>query len=86
MAGRRRRPAELDRGDAIRAAAESGHRDAAALDGALSIVDGEAGVFAWAYGDSDVATAGAFRVQFVATYGDKADKTLSELWVVEEAI
>lgn len=59
---------------------------AAALDGALSIVDGEAGVFAWAYGDSDVATAGAFRVQFVATYGDKADKTLSELWVVEEAI
>jgi hypothetical protein len=59
---------------------------AAAIDGVLTVIDGEAGVFNWAYGVGDVATAGAFRVQFVATYDERDDKTLAELWMVEEAI
>jgi len=33
-----------------------------------------------------VATAGAFNVQFVATFGSANDKTLAELWEVEAAI
>ena len=63
---------------------------AAAITGTLTIVDGEAGIFDWAYGATDVATAGAYHVQFVATYGaapnTTTDKTIIESWVVEEAI
>jgi hypothetical protein len=33
-----------------------------------------------------VATAGAFNVQFVATFGATSDKTLAELWEVEAAL
>lgn len=59
----------------------------AAIDGTLT-ADGDpsAGVFVWSYGANDVATAGVFAVQFVATYGSLNDKTLIETWVVERAI
>jgi hypothetical protein len=49
-------------------------------------VDAEAGLFSWVYSTADVATAGAFNVQFVATFGAANDKTLAELWEVEAAI
>ena len=54
--------------------------------GALEVLDGAAGLFAWDYGEADVATAGAFNVQFVATFGAESDKTLAELWEVEKAL
>ena len=54
--------------------------------GALEVLDGAAGLFAWDYGAADVATAGAFNVQFVATFGAANDKTLAELWEVEPAL
>jgi hypothetical protein len=50
------------------------------------VLDAEAGLFSWVYGAEDVATAGAFNVQFVATFGAANDKTLAELWEVEVAI
>ena len=57
------------------------------IDGTLTIVDGPAGVFQWAYGALDVGTAGALEVQFVATFGGGlADRTLNEPWRVVEAI
>ena len=56
----------------------------AALDGTFTLVDfGANGVFNWAYGANDVATAGKYEVQFVATYGDSTkDKTLMMGWTV----
>lgn len=62
--------------------------EAAAITGTLVVVaPATAGVFDWAYSAADVAAAGAYRVQFVATYGDGLnDKTLVEKWVVEPAI
>ena len=60
---------------------------ARAITGTLQVLDGEAGLFSWDYGAADVATAGAFNVQFVATFGGgESDKTLAELWLVEAAI
>ena len=59
---------------------------ARAITGTLQVLDGEAGLFSWDYGAADVATAGAFNVQFVATFGAANDKTLAELWEVEAAI
>ena len=59
---------------------------ARAVTGALEVVDAEAGLFSWTYGAADVATAGAYHVQFVATFGAANDKTLAELWEVEAAI
>lgn len=57
------------------------------IDGTLTIIDGPAGVFQWAYGTLDVGTAGAFEVQFIATFGGGlADRTLNEPWRVIEAI
>jgi hypothetical protein len=46
----------------------------------------EAGLFSWVYSTADVATAGAYHVQFVATFGAANDKTLAELWEVEASI
>jgi len=60
--------------------------EARAATGTLSVLDAEAGLFSWAYSTADVATAGAFNVQFVATFGAADDKTLAELWVVEVAL
>lgn len=54
--------------------------------GTLTVLDGPAGLFSWDYGAADVTTAGAFNVQFVATWGTESDKTLAELWVVEAAL
>jgi hypothetical protein len=54
--------------------------------GALEVLDAEAGLFSWVYGVEDVATAGAFNVQFVATFGETNDKTLAELWEVEPSL
>lgn len=59
---------------------------ARAATGTLEVLDAEAGLFSWAYGVNDVATAGAFSVQFIASYGGVNDKTLAELWEVEPAL
>ena len=59
---------------------------ARAATGTLEVLDAEAGLFSWVYGVEDVATAGAFNVQFVATFGETNDKTLAELWEVEPAL
>ena len=59
---------------------------ARAVTGTLTVLEAEAGVFSWAYGTEDVATAGQFNVQFVATFGSTNDKTLAELWEVEPAL
>lgn len=59
---------------------------ARAATGALEVLDADAGLFTWSYGAEDVATAGAFNVQFVATFGSANDKTLAELWQVEPAL
>lgn len=59
---------------------------ARAATGTLEVLDAEAGLFSWVYGEADVATAGAFNVQFVATFGETNDKTLAELWEVEAAL
>lgn len=60
--------------------------ETAALDGTLTLVNAEAGVFSWAYGETDVAEAGRFSVQFIATFGTLAEKTVAARWVVHEAI
>jgi hypothetical protein len=58
-----------------------------AIDGTLTITGAAAGQFTWAYGTNDVASAGSFYVQFVATYADtKNDKTIKEAWVVKPEI
>jgi hypothetical protein len=60
---------------------------AAAMTGTLTVITPLAGIFDWAYGATDVATAGVFDAQFIATYADtKNDKTLVEKWVVNRAI
>ena len=59
---------------------------ARAATGTLEVLDAEAGLFSWVYGVEDVATAGAFNVQFVATFGATNDKTLAELWEVGPAL
>jgi len=48
---------------------------------------GTAGTITWAYGATDVATAGEFEVQFKATYADTTyDLSFPESWKVYEAI
>ena len=60
---------------------------AVALDGALTLVEPEAGTFDWRYVARAVAAAGAYQVQFVATFDDGlTDRTLAELWIVEPAL
>ena len=59
---------------------------AAAVDGALAVVDGPAGLFAWGYGANDVAAPGVYHVQFTAAFGTESDKTLAELWEVHPAL
>jgi hypothetical protein len=55
--------------------------------GALAVVNGTTGAFQWAYSAADVATPGAYRVQFTATFGDGlADRTLIEEWTVLRAL
>ena len=59
---------------------------ARAATGTMEVIDAPAGLFSWVYSAADVTTAGAFNVQFTATYGASSDKTLVELWEVEAAI
>ncbi len=67
-----------------RQAVDSG--EITAIDGTLAPVDAANGVFSWTYGEDDVAEAGEFRVQFVASALGASDKTFLEHWVVERAI
>lgn len=58
-----------------------------AIDGTLSLVTAASGIFSWAYGETDVGTAGQFEVQFVATYSDTlTERTLKHAWQVIEAL
>src|SRR4029079_103306 len=55
-----------------------------AIAGSLDVTDGPNGVFAWVYGEEDVATAGRYEVQFTATFGSEPSpaRTLLEEWKV----
>lgn len=55
-------------------------------DGTFSLVTPASGIFNWAYGANDVATAGRFEVQFKATSGGQFDKTFTADWEVEAAL
>ena len=59
-----------------------------AIAGTLTVTDGAAGVFRWDYHANDVATAGAFDVQFVAAFasGQTPAKTFLAQWTVAEAL
>jgi hypothetical protein len=57
--------------------------DITEVTGTLTITDAENGIFTWAYSAADTGTAGWFRVQFRATYGDKPDSTMRTFWYVE---
>jgi len=58
-----------------------------AITGTLTITSGPNGAFEWDYGTADVADAGKFRVQFIATFGiGDMDKSMMEDWEVERAI
>lgn len=55
--------------------------------GTIQVTDGQAGIFMWSYGATDVAAAGNYLVQFVATYPNALqDKTIAERWSVHEAL
>jgi len=57
------------------------------IDGVLAVANALAGEFNWTYGALDVGAAGAFRVQFTASFGAAgSDRTLQEEWRVEAAI
>lgn len=56
-------------------------------DGSFSLTTPASGIFAWAYGATDVQYPGRFDVQFKAAYSDsKHDLTFSAEWEVEGAI
>lgn len=56
-------------------------------DGAFAVpVTAKMNQFLWAYGTTDVATAGRYTVQFTATYPDTtAERSFHEPWEVVEA-
>lgn len=56
------------------------------VDGTLTVVTAGSGIFDWEYGENDVAAAGVFRVQFVATYSEECDVTFEETFEVRQAI
>ena len=60
--------------------------DASDVDGTLTITNGAAGEFEWAYGEDDVAVPGVFYVQFKASFGGVLDITYPERWEVVEAL
>lgn len=58
-----------------------------AITGTLSVVTAASGIFSWTYSTADVATAGRYQVQFIATYGDATvEKTLADAWNVHAAL
>lgn len=61
---------------------------AVVADGTFTLTSASAGIFRWDYGTTDVATAGFFRVTFTAAFasGTTPARTLSEKWVVHEAV
>ncbi len=56
--------------------------------GALTVVDGAAGMLRWDYDAADVAQAGNFDVQFTASFaaGASPARTFVARWVVAEAL
>lgn len=54
-----------------------------AIDGTLTVIDGTAGIFQWAYGAGDTGVVGRFTVQFTATYPDTYPDTSFDMgWEV----
>ena len=57
------------------------------IDGTLALVTAANGIITWAYGSTDVGTAGEFDVQFIATFGDGLkDKSYITDWAVKDAL
>lgn len=57
------------------------------IDGELTWVTPDAGVFMWRYGTNDVGAHGRLGVQFIATYPDETEeKTLLMKWQVHPAL
>lgn len=54
-----------------------------AITGTLAVSSAEAGIFTWSPSSADVATAGAFYVQFTATIGGEAEKSERLPWWVK---
>jgi hypothetical protein len=59
-----------------------------AIVGTLNVTAPASGVFTWVYATGDVAEAGTFDVQFVASFGASPTpaKTLATRWIVEPAL
>lgn len=66
----------------------SGVGAATAITGVLTVTDGAAGQFRWDFSADDVANAGAFKVQFVATFGSNPTpaKTFKSDWHIEKSL
>ncbi len=62
--------------------------EAAASDGAFTVVTAASGIFRWDYSAADVATAGDFEVQFTAAYGSAPTpaRTIVAPWSVLKSI
>lgn len=56
-----------------------------AISGALAVLVGVDGTFAWTLNATDTATAGKFSVMFIATSGGNNLRTFKERWEVERA-
>lgn len=58
------------------------------IDGTLTVTTAASGIFTWAYGTADVATAGQFEVQFNAAFGAAPTpaRSITASWMVHEAI
>ena len=57
-----------------------------ALDGGFAVVGGAAGIFTWAYGATDVGTAGKYVVQFKSVSGGTTTYSSKLAWEVEETL
>lgn len=58
------------------------------ITGVFTVTDGSAGVFVWIYDVGDVATAGAYAVQFTAAYSSapSPERNIIASWNVMEAL
>lgn len=57
--------------------------EVSAITGALALVSPSAGTFTWTLSEADVAEAGAFEVQFLATYGaSNVEVSVAGEWLV----
>lgn len=65
-----------------------GGGDVEAITGVLTVTDEAGGVFTWAFSSADVAQAGNFEVDFIATYSSGATpgRTFTALWRIEAAL